>query len=319
MGGKSKTLALLLVLLFLISSVLLTHSNVKAQTSGNTSAPAIQWQQRYGGSTEAVSNLIQTSDGGYAFMDIGYSYQNFHEPATVFKVDPKGNLQWSKTIALFSGSEIIQTNDKGYEISGRWYTPSLAITPTLIKMSTDGEIQWVQNYTTLPDLGVNSTTYNSPYPIGNPVGGNVSTSDSGSIYWTYGNITKNDSKNNTQWVKTLTYDIIYNNSSAPILLASVIETSDGAIATLGIAPAGYATFPTQGIMYLVKLEPFLPIPSPTQLPTPMPTPIPTPAPSIGDLVAQYAIPILTVAVLVVVIIFLLLYRRRHLKTADLKK
>ncbi len=271
MGSISKGLALVFIALFLMPSVALQQPVLKAQVNNSqNSAPAIEWQKTYGSyDVLASSNLIQASDGGYAFMDSGYTYQNFLTPATVFKVDSKGNLQWSKTIAQFTGSTIIETNDKGYEISGWWYLPNSAsaITPTLIKMGTHGNIQWIQNYTTLPELGVNYTTYY----IGNQIGGSISTSDSGSIYWTDGNITKTDSNNNTQWVKTLTYDVIISNTSAPLLLTSVIETSDGAIAALGIAPAGYSTFPTQGIMYLVKLETFLPVPSSTALPTPLPT------------------------------------------------
>lgn len=267
MGTKSKSFALLIVLVFLTSLAFFQPTTVKAQLTNQ--APNIEWQKTYGSYyVVESSNLIQTNDGGYAFMDSGYTYQSWLMPATVFKVDSKGNQQWNKTIAQFTGSRIIQTNDKGYEITGTWYLPNSvsAVTPTLIKIDTHGNIQWIQNYTTLPDLGINYTTYYT----GNQIGASISTSDTGSIYWNDGNILKTDSNNNTQWVKTLTYDVIITNSSALLLLTSVIETSDGAIAALGIAPAGHSTFPTQGIMYLIKLEPFLPVPSPTQLPTPIP-------------------------------------------------
>jgi hypothetical protein len=315
MSSKSKTLALMLALICLNSLDMLPIAAVKAQSSSN-SALAIEWQKTY--SSDYVvesSNLIQTSDGGYAFMDLGYTYQNYLTPATVFKVDSKGNLQWSKTIAHFTGSSIIQTNDKGYEITGRWYRPNSASadTATLIKTGTHGDIQWIQNYTTLPDLGVNHTTYE----FGNQIIGNISTSDSGFIYWASGNITKADANNNSQWVKTLTYNVIITNTSAPLLLTSVIEMSDGAIAALGIAPAGHSTFPTQGKMYLVKTEPFLPIPSPTQLPTPIPTPTSTPL-ALGSVISQLTIPIIVVAILVVAITSVLLYRS-HRKTTNLSK
>ena len=116
MGRISKTLALVLVLICLFSPLLST--DIKAESS--TSAPAIERQKTFSGyykdHVQESSNLIQTSDGGYAFMDLGYTYQSFLEPATVFKVNSKGNLQWSKTVTQFSGEGIIQTNDKGYEI-----------------------------------------------------------------------------------------------------------------------------------------------------------------------------------------------------------
>ena len=289
----------------------------QSNSATNNSAPAIEWQKTYGSDMVVESsNLIQTSDGGYAFMDLGYTYQVWLTPATVFKVDSKGYQQWNKTIAQFIGSSIIQTNDKGYEITGTWYLPhgASAVTSTLIKMDSLGNIQWIQNYTTPPDLGVNHTTYTSF----NQIGGNASTSDKGSIYWNDGNLSKMDSNNSTQWVKTLTYPVIITDTAAPLLLTSVIEASDGAIAALGIAPAGHSTFPTQGKMYLVKLEPFLPIPSPTQLSTPIPTPIPTPL-ALGSLISQLTIPIIVVAILVVAITSVLLYgrHRKPLSQAEL--
>ena len=69
-------------------------------------------------------------------------------------------------------------------------------------------------------------------------------------------------------------------------------------------------------MYLVKLEPFLPIPSPTQLPTPIPTPTPKPF-SFDSLVEQLAIPIFVIAFLAVIIISLIY--RGHRKTANVKQ
>jgi hypothetical protein len=71
MGSNSKTLGLVLVILFFTSLVFLPSSTVKAQPTNQ--APSLEFQKEYGDSrTEVVSNLIQTSDGGYAFMDIGW-------------------------------------------------------------------------------------------------------------------------------------------------------------------------------------------------------------------------------------------------------
>ena len=314
MEKKTKVLASLIIVIFLISTEVAESYLVEAQATSNQ-APSIEWQKTYGSDyTVETSDLIQTSDGGYALMDLGYVYQNYLAPATIFKVDSEGDSQWNNTIAHFSGSSIIQTNDKGYEISGWWHLPDIAsvVTATLIKIDTYGNIQWIQNYTTLPDLGVNYTIYG----FGNQTGGSIQTSDSGSIYWANGNIVKTYADNNTQWIKTLTYHVIITNSSAPLLLTSVIETSDGAIAALGIAPAGYSTFPTQGTIYLVKLEPFLPVPSPSELPTPIPTATPYLPPNDRNAphleLIDYFLPI-SVILAVAIVISLFIYRR-HQKT-----
>ena len=143
MGKASKSLALFLIVLFLTSLVSLQPATVKAQTSNATiSAPEIKWQQTYVhtgyyGDTgiESASNVIQTNDGGYAFMDLGWSYQFTFVPSTIFKVDSSGNIQWKKTFNFFQASTLIQTSDYGYEISGHWdtYGTTYDHTPTLYK------------------------------------------------------------------------------------------------------------------------------------------------------------------------------------------
>lgn len=281
MGKISKTFAAILIALSIILTVTL-QTTVNAQSNLPNSAPAIEWQKKFSGNYSnhvlESSNLIQTSDGGYAFMDIGYTYQGFIEGATIFKVDSEGNTQWSKFIDLFIGSTIIQTSDKGYEISGWWNIGS----PTLIKTDVNGNIQWNQNYTTLPNLGVNYYPIEMfPTAFGGVQGGSIKTSDDGFVSWMAGsgysgtspNIIKTDSNNNTQWSNTLTYQGVGSDPLGyyPLILTSIIETSDGAMAALGVGPVGYSTFPSMGIINLVKLEPTLPAPSPTQLPTTIPT------------------------------------------------
>ncbi len=65
MGSKSKTLALILMLICITVPYVLPFSSAVAQ-SVSKSAPAIEWQKEYGDlNIEAVSNLIQTSDEGF--------------------------------------------------------------------------------------------------------------------------------------------------------------------------------------------------------------------------------------------------------------
>ena len=87
-----------------------------------------------------------------------------------------------------------------------------------------------------------------------------------------GGIVKTDSNNNTQWVKNLTYPSLY--GDLPLVLSSLIETSDGALAGLGVGSHALGYY--DGDIYLVKTETFLPLPTQTPLPTPIPTPPPPP-------------------------------------------
>ncbi len=267
--------------------LLIILTGVSSQTSSNASisAPAIEWQQNYGHAgiledtgIQSASNLIQTSDGGYIFMDRGWAYQFTFVPSTIYKVNSSGSIQWKKTIDFLTASTIIQTNDEGYEISGQWstYGTTYELTPTLVKTDSQGNIQWVANYSSVPDLGVASTS--------------IQTSDGGFAYWTDGTITKTDSENDTQWIKNLTYPTIdaYPTYTHPLALSSLIETSDGALAALGV---GYNLLdnPRSGKIYLIKTEAFLPLPLQTPLPTPLPTPSATPTST------PYQIPIIGAA------------------------
>jgi hypothetical protein len=299
-GSLGKSFASFLVVVFIISLIILQPTTVSAQTSSNasTSAPAIQWQQHYGNTVEYASNLIQPSDGGFIFMDSGWTFSDSEGPAVIYKVDSLGDLQWNKTISWFTASEIIQTSDGGYEISGYWHYASgtatyLIETPTLIKMDSEGNIQWVQNYTKEPNLGVPSSS--------------IQTSDGGFVYWSGGSITKTNSNNDTQWIMNLTYYTpdAYPTYSAPLIISSVIETSNGSLAALGV---GYNLLDNRqsGKIYLITTEPFLPLPSQTLLPTPLPT---SPIPELSLL----AVIPLIVGLFVVAVVL------RHRKTAKLNQ
>lgn len=302
----------MLILAFAVSLLLSTglFTDVSSQTSGSssTSAPDLEWQREYGyiGNTgvESVTNLIQTSDGGFAFLNRAWGYQYTFKPSTLYKVDSSGKMQWNKTIPFLSALTLIQTNDEGYEISGYWSTygigSSYEHTPTLIKTDFQGNIQWVANYSSVPDLGIVST--------------NIQTSDGGFAFLqsgrlpefgrftniTSGGIVKTDSNNNTQWVKNLTY--IGSDGTFPLVLSSLIETSDGALAGLGVGLSLLGN-PRTGKIYLIKTEAFLPLPTQTPLPTPIPTPSTAPT-------FEVEIVILLIIVVISLAVLLLFLKKR---------
>jgi hypothetical protein len=295
-----------------MSLIILQPTLGSAQTSSNTSPPATQWQKSYGaGKTAFLSNLIQTSDGGYAFLDCGYIGQSgMFFPSILYKLDSYGNMQWNKTFNLFSASNLIQTSDGGYEIVGSSTSSTmLQFTPTLIKLSSKGDTQWYENTSTVLKLAV--------------VSSNIQTSDSGYAYFKPADVTsfpthasfptliKTDSNNNTQWIENLTYSGPFNYYNGtitfPFKIFSLIETSDGALAGLGIANPGL-TGGYEGFIYLIKTAPFLPSPSQSPLPTPLPSP--TPAPFMITVNEQILI-IALIAVVVALSIVMLIYRRHR--------
>jgi hypothetical protein len=295
MSSKSKSLALMLVIIGLTAPLLLPY--VKGESSN--SAPAIEWQKEYGNAathdnrTEAVSNLIQTNDGGYIFLDLGWDHSVTLQPATLYKTNHLGELQWQRPINNFLGKSIIQTSDGGYELSGYWSNyPGSESVSTVIKISEKGDRQWVENYSTpvTPTLANTSTC--------------LQTSDGGFAYIKTGTLVKADSSNHTEWTIELTLDSKLGFGKYIPVVFSLTETSDGAIAILGVDNEFYNTN-VWGSIYLAKTEPFLPVPSQTPLPTPLPTPI-----IVGDSVIPLAIVIGFVVVLLTVSIFVRQYRKK---------
>jgi hypothetical protein len=230
------------------------------------------------------------------------------QPATVYKLNPSGSVQWSETIDGFFGGSIVQTSDGEYEISGSWSTyPGGEDTPTLIKLNAEGTIQWVENYSSY--LSVPNLTMASK---------SIQTSDSGfASIWannTFMGIIKTDSSNNTQWTKELTlYYAPWNETYFPVLF-SIIETSDGAIAVIGVDNPVYSEN-VFGNVYFAKTQPFLPIPSTAQLPTSIPTRMST----VSNLTSTIAILVITSIIVVIVTIVSLLLFRRHRRTTKLSK
>jgi hypothetical protein len=266
MGNQNQAFAMLLIAFCLIPIVALQSYNAKAQNTSQDLAPAIQWQHEYGQwNVQHSSNLVQTNDNGFVFMDTGSHYQVTLKPATIYKLDSSGNTQWTKTINPLIGDVIIQTSDGGYEITGEWSTGQGTVyTPTLIKTDSQGNIQWVQNYSRVPSLGIAGSMqfwegYNATYK------NTIQTSDGGFVYWSLAQITKTDSTNKTQWVENFNYTRY---SRLPIYW--LIETSDGAIAFLGVGLL-YEDNLRSGNIYLYKTEPFLPPITPVVLPTAIPT------------------------------------------------
>jgi hypothetical protein len=282
MQKAAQTATTICILLIAIPAINL--QSVLAQQSDTSAAPKILWQQNYDGdysvlwNIPSVTNLIETNDGGFAFMTMGFPHFNMH-PSILFKVDSTGNLQWTEQFDYFIASTIIQTSDGGYEISGEWANYYGIRNATLIKTDPNGTMQWSCNYTAIPQLNVNSAVLQN----GSNVSTMIETSDSGYAYvdWAMGRIIKTDANKEIEWyIKTnysdaRTIQLDRGSFTIPAISAamcSLIETSDGALAGLGIALSYFDNVYSCSIV-LIKTVSFLPPPQQTALPTPIPTPI----------------------------------------------
>jgi hypothetical protein len=88
----------------------------------------LQWQKTYGGSLDdRGSDIIQTSDGGYAIL--GYSFSTDGDATEnaglqdywLVKLDANGNISWEKSFGYQgadSGITMTETNDQGFLVTG---------------------------------------------------------------------------------------------------------------------------------------------------------------------------------------------------------
>jgi len=246
MHGLGKTLASVLVFVILTTTSLIP-SPVKAQPSNTPiAAPATEWQQEYGNrDIAAVSNVIQTSDGGYAFLDLGYLHQFSLVPSTFYKVNSSGNVEWHKKLDSFAANSLVQTSDGGFIVFGDWSTfETTQETPTLIKIGPDANMQWYQNYS---------------IHLGEPMGF-LQTSDGGfTLLFQNTNYKQGNFANGASIIKTDSYGRLeWNNAFGAngnyTSIGSFIQTSDGGYAIIG-STSFNGTMDTPNLYYwLIKTD-----------------------------------------------------------------
>jgi hypothetical protein len=241
MNCSAKSFALMFAVLCLISIITIipckASSNSGIQSAnGNSVPPSIEWQQEVkSGSTESVSKIVQTSDGGYAFLDLGYGHQGYRT-STFYKLNSTGNVQSRIHDNSIWARSMVQTNDGDIEMFGSWesggdfWFGSQKETLAVFKMDPDGNIKSV----------VNSSAYGStPLP----------TSDGGFIIkGVKGNLTKINSLGIKQWTN------IYSASANHSDITSIIQTSDMGYALVGSTSFNGTSNTPNLYIWLAKLD-----------------------------------------------------------------
>ena len=135
--SELKTPNFRLFALLLIISVLSGLVYVSAVSQG------VMWQKSY--DVSAAKSVQPTIDGGYVISG-GSVY--------LIKISSSGTIQWQQSYSggqddwsLREGSSVRQTSDGGYIISLINTSPDVESNlPNLIKIKSDGSIQWSKNY-----------------------------------------------------------------------------------------------------------------------------------------------------------------------------
>jgi hypothetical protein len=227
------------------------------------STGALQWSHTYGaGKDSECMSMVQTGDGGYALAGFGDT-SGSESNAVLIKTDSFGNMLWTQTYGVSSGSfqafSLTKASDGGYALGGM-YVDSNSSVVLLIKTDLDGNMQWNQTYSELESKAALSViqTSDGGYALGCGWYGPCS-----------GNLLKTDSNGNLQW------DITCNATVCP-----VVQLSDGAYVFAGSNYLNYN--------FLMGTDGSLSSPAPTALQTPTPTITPptalqTPTPTITPL------------------------------------
>jgi hypothetical protein len=131
---------------------------IKTDQNGN-----MEWNKTFGGPDNYdAASLIQTSDGGFAFVGTNSSYyegyvpigtipEGFWSSVWLVKVDEYGNVEWNRTFdtetGFYHGSSLVQTSDGGYALAGNSVSFQEEDSDLLlIKTDSYGNMQWNKSY-----------------------------------------------------------------------------------------------------------------------------------------------------------------------------
>jgi hypothetical protein len=121
---------------------------IKTDSQGNK-----EWIQFYNSSEpDSASNLIQTLDGGFAFIRRIFTSTNGFVGSWVVKTDGAGNVEWNQTYSDLGSSNVIsfiQLSDESFVLVGN--APCFANRMSgfyLTKLDAKGTPQWTKIYST---------------------------------------------------------------------------------------------------------------------------------------------------------------------------
>ena len=105
-----------------------------------------QWYYRYGGQDEEGGKFVrQTSNGGFIIAGLARSWGAGSYDAWLVRLNPQGQLQWSKTFGTGNddfGLCTDETPDGGFLMGGFWGSPQYGF---ILKTDANGNPVWQKN------------------------------------------------------------------------------------------------------------------------------------------------------------------------------
>jgi len=119
---------------------------IKTNSNGD-----LQWNKTFGGTGQDIAtDVVQTTDGGYALVGYSQSFGPGPYAAWLIKTNSNGESQWNRTYGGVNtdiANSVVQTRDGGFLMAGR--TDSFGAGGEdfwLIKTDSNGIAQWNQTY-----------------------------------------------------------------------------------------------------------------------------------------------------------------------------
>lgn len=122
---------------------------------------AQHFQKTYGDSmiSESGQGILQTDDGGFLIAGTRYNSGNQNDLLFLIRTDAGGDTLWSKLIRelqmTYSGSQVIQTADQGYAVTGIKGGGN-SFVPYLLKLDSSGNLLWNKSYLWFASEHINS-------------------------------------------------------------------------------------------------------------------------------------------------------------------
>ena len=197
----------------------------------------LEWNQTFPELGTAIGySILQTSDGGFAFVGTSNSIGNGGKEGFLAKLNSTGKMEWNLTYGGVGDDEVfsvIQTSDSGFILGGDTSpTQGGPSSLWLIKTDNQGVMQWNKTYGNGNDINILSTLVRSGdggYAIiGTVIPANGTAGDDYLLV-------KVDSSGNVQWTKT------YSASTVDDALGG-IQTGDGGYALVGVSNSSGSAF-----------------------------------------------------------------------------
>lgn len=222
---------------------------LKTDSAGN-----VQWNKVYSAKFDrGVDHIIQAQDGSYLITGSSIIDPNFEgSPSTLvlLKTDSAGNLLWNQNYDVndssWDGHTMIQTRDGNFVIMDNTNTSVL-----VFKIDQNGTILWTQDYPAIGIIDSIAEVSDGELALAGINGGAntilrlAMTNSSGNLEWSI-------TTGNLNLVLPFAGGLFYNSGSC------LIESGDGSLVVAGIADNEN---PYQASAYLIKTQPFLPIPT----------------------------------------------------------